>query len=60
MQLSIKENKNACNPFDPDGNPNKRNGLRQTSLHSVCQVIGQQKSPTALERRSYSVMLLLR
>ena len=35
-----------------------RNALRQTALHCVCQV-SQQKSPSALERRSYSVILLL-
>ena len=43
---------------DLDGNPNKTNVFRQTALHCVCQV-NQQKSPSALERRSYSVILLL-
>lgn len=43
---------------DLDGNPNKRNSFRQTSLHCVCDV-KQQKSPSALERRAYSVILLL-
>lgn len=43
---------------DLDGNPNKRNALGQTALHSVCNV-RHQKSPSNLERRAYSVMLLL-
>lgn len=43
---------------DLDGNPNKRNSARQTALHCVCKVT-QQKSPSALERRAYSVILLL-
>ena len=43
---------------DLDGNPNNKNGLGQTALHSVCEN-SHQKSPSALERRSYSVILLL-
>ena len=35
-----------------------RNARGQTALHCVCQ-ISHQKSPSALERRSYSVILLL-
>ena len=40
------------------GNPNRRNARGQTSLHCVCSV-SQQKSLSALERRLYSVILLL-
>ena len=36
----------------------RRNARGQTALHCVCQ-ISHQKSPSALERRSYSVILLL-
>ena len=43
---------------DLGGNPNRRNGLQQTALHCVCN-IGRKKSPSALERRAYSVILLL-
>ena len=43
---------------DLEGNPNRKNGCGQTALHAVCE-ISHQKSPSALERRSYSVILLL-
>ena len=43
---------------DLGGNPNKRNGRGQTALHCVC-LVSQQKSLSALERQSYSVILLL-
>ncbi|XP_040570920.1 uncharacterized protein [Lepeophtheirus salmonis] len=43
---------------DLNGNPNKTNVYGQTALHCVCQV-NRQKSLSALERRSYSVILLL-
>jgi ankyrin repeat/IBR domain-containing protein 1 len=43
---------------DLDGDPNRRNAFGQTSLHCVCNV-SRQKSPNALERRAYSVILLL-
>ena len=36
-----------------------RNAFGQTSLHVACNV-ARQKSPNALDRRAYSVILLLR
>ncbi len=47
--------------LDPGGDPNRRNGMGQTALHCACDVRrpAQAKSPSALERRGYSVMLLL-
>ena len=44
---------------DLDGDPNRRNAFGQTSLHVACNV-ARQKSPNALDRRAYSVILLLR
>ncbi|XP_056638664.1 ankyrin repeat and IBR domain-containing protein 1-like isoform X1 [Diorhabda sublineata] len=43
---------------DLGGNPNKRNGLNETALHSACQ-LEQTKSFSAQERRAACVHLLL-
>lgn len=43
---------------DLGGNPNKKNGLNETVLHSACQ-LNQTKSFSAQERRAACVQLLL-
>lgn len=43
---------------DLGGNPNKRNGLNETVLHTACQ-LNQTKSFSAQERRAACVQLLL-
>ncbi|XP_069676141.1 uncharacterized protein [Periplaneta americana] len=43
---------------DLGGNPNKKNGCNETSLHAACQ-LSQQKSFSAQERRAACVALLL-
>ena len=43
---------------DLGGNPNKKNGCNETSLHSACQ-LSQQKSFSAQERRAACVALIL-
>lgn len=41
------------------GNPNKKNGLNETVLHSACQLDEQKYSYSAIERRATCVTLLL-
>jgi len=43
---------------DLGGNPNKKNGCNETSLHAACQ-LSQQKSFSAQERRAACVALIL-
>lgn len=43
---------------DLGGNPNKKNGDDETSVHCVCRV-GQAKSPSAEDRRAACIVLIL-
>lgn len=45
--------------FELGGNPNKRNSFDETSLHKLCLVRGPAKSPSAEERRYWSLIMML-
>ena len=44
--------------FDLGGNPNKKNGNDESSIHCVC-CVSQAKSPSAEERRTACIVMIL-